>query len=187
MTTIDFEEDWGDLKGGLKPVIRLTKGSDLLSALEDACQAGAADLRVSFEAHRGKPVTTELMGEMITQAVPLFMEQWVAALKGKNLSGLIEIILDGQGLEPAEMKAFIRAIPESLIRRICSSEVGTWTGVHALMGVEKAFRDRRLTEDYRLERDSGSGGRIFFEFTPKGGQNVRLFLDEERGEGLPPV
>lgn len=194
MSEIDFEEDWTDVAKANWPPIRLTKASTLLGSLETACQEAAIDFRVSFQEFAGQTVSTDLLGKMIAKAVPLFMARWVESLKGYNLAGLIEVILDGQDLEPDEMKGFIRAIPRSVISRICDSEVGTWTGVHALMGVENAWRRGQLQEDYILARDPGSGNRIFFEFKPsnrpnpsENGKGVRFYLDEERGEGLPSV
>lgn len=192
-TVIDFEEDWGDVSSSAKrPPLRLTKRGDVLAALEDACEKAGKDLRADFSEFTGQQLTPEMLSAMVSKTVTLFMTHWVKSLQDYNLAGLIEIILDGQGLDPAEMKAFIRAMPRSLIGKICDSEIGTWTGVHALMGVEFAYRSGRLVEDYQMGRDPGSADRVFFEFRPRtapnpedNGKSVRLYLDEERGEGLP--
>lgn len=172
----DELEDYWDLVRVKSPIRRVSdKASDIEGQLELACEKAIFDLKQKFDKHRGAKLTQELLGEMIAQGVRLFMKHWLEGLRSKNVAGLIEIVLEGQkDLSPAEMQAFVRALPQSLLQKVCESGLGTANGVHALIGVEHARR-RGEVREYTLGRD---GFRLWVKFENTAGNEVHFFLDE---------
>lgn len=172
----DELEDYWDLVRVKSPIRRVSdKASDIEGQLELACEKAIFDLKQKFDKHRDEKLTQELLGEMIAQGVRLFMKHWLEGLRSKNVAGLIEIVLEGQkDLTPAEMQAFVRALPQSLLQKVCESGLGTANGVHALIGVEHARR-RGEVREYTLGRD---GFRLWVKFENAAGNEVHFFLDE---------
>jgi len=172
----DELEDCWDLVRVKFPIRRVSdKASDIDGQLELACEKAIFDLKRDFEKHSGQVLTHELFGQMITQGVRLFMKHWLEGLQSKNVAGLIEIVLEGQkDMTPAEMQAFVRALPETLLQKVCKSGLGTANGIHALIGVEHARR-RGEVREYTLGRD---GFRLWVKFENVTGDEVHFFLDE---------
>lgn len=172
----DFDDDWQDIRP--KPLVRII--SDQPSRLKDAMvlasETAAFDLAQKSKSYVGKPVTSEILRSIAAQAVRLFMERWYDGLRGQNLAGLIEIVIEGQDLDPSEMSSFIRALPTRLVEKIADSAVESGTGVHGLMGIEYARRTGRLG-DYSIGRDPGSDNRVYVRFR-KGDKDIEFFLDE---------
>jgi len=157
------------------------KATDLDASLELACAKATHELAQRFEVHRGQPMTTELLAQIISVGVKTFMEKWREGLKGQDLAGLIEIVLEGQSLPLEELRGFVRALPTALLERVARSALGAASGTHGLMAIEHARRAGSL-RDYTLGQDSG---RLYAEFTHshtqegEEGNTVRFYLDDE--------
>lgn len=171
----DLEEYW-DLVRVKSPIRRIDdKGSDIDGQLELACEKAIFDLKQKFDSIKGQPLTVELFSEVISQGVRFFMQHWLEGLKSKNVAGLIEIVLEGQkDMSPAEMQAFVRALPQTLLEKVCKSGLGTANGIHALIGVESARRTGEVRE-YTIGRD---GPRVWVKFENVAGEEIHFFLDE---------
>lgn len=180
MADLDFESFWADLRAKKGPVtkdvIQVVGGrtSDVGDMLNIACEKAAFELAKKFRQYSGVSMTTDLLAEVVSTGVRIFMEKWHEGLRGHNLAGLIEIVLEGQSLTPDEMRGFVRALPRSLLERISSSALGSATGIHGLMAVEFARRQGEV-RDYTLRPESG---RIRVEFVNQQGQEVSFYLDE---------
>lgn len=176
-----LEAYWEEVR--VKSPIRIvnTAASNISDTMELACVKTIFDLRQSFQAELNHPLTDTLLLEVLTRAVRRFLEHWKNGLADQNVSGLIEVVLQGQGLSTVDMKGFVRALPTSLVIKIAQSGIGISNGVHGLMGVECAFREGRLTGDYIIGRDV-SNDKVFIELTHNSGgepRQVRFTLDEE--------
>jgi hypothetical protein len=175
----DLEDYWSDLQK--KQIIQVVSGraSDLKSQLEMASAKTAFDMTPMLAEYANRPLDSETLSKMITKTVETFMLKWYEGLRGQNLSGLIELVLEGQDLSVEELRGFMRALPVTLLRRILDSAIGatgtSGTGIHALMAVEMHLRQRGIP-DYTLTR---IGGRLHIEFTdPKRDALISFFLDE---------
>lgn len=178
----DFESFWDDLKAKKKApagpeTIQVISGraADLDDMLEVACAKTAQDLMQKYQQHRGQNLTVETLADIVTTGVRTFMERWHESLRGQNLAGLIEFVLEGQSLTPAEMTGFVQALPRSLLERITRSAVGSASGIHSLMAVEYG---RRLgnVQHYTLRPDQGH---VLVEFLTSEDQKVSFRLDED--------
>jgi len=172
----DLEECWGALRRKSPILVVRDQPSQLKDNLELVTAKTAHDLAKECRDFKGKTFTAEIIGTIVAKAVRVFMEHWYEHLRGQNLSGLIEIVLEGQDLTPTEMVDFVRAIPTKLVEKIAQSAVGSGTGVHGLMGVEHARRCGQLG-DYSIGRDPGSDNRVYVRFQ-RDGKDVEFFLDE---------
>lgn len=174
MTEDDLEDDWALLRR-TSPIRLITgRGGDTAGQIEFVATTTMADLtkEVNLKYHN-HPVTGELLSDVALMAVSRFLKNWHAHLKGLNLPGLIEIVLEGQDLSPEEMKGFMKAIPTSLLRRIAESAVGSASGTHGLVAVEFAQRQGRIAS-YTIDKRQD---RVCVEFQ-KGADTVLFFLDE---------
>lgn len=172
----DLKEYWDAIRRKSPILIVRDQPSKLKDNLELATAKTAWDLAQECRDLRGQALTPEVIGTIVAKAVRLFAEHWYEQLRGQDLSGLIEIVLEGQDLTPTEMKSFIKALPTDLIEKIARSAVGSGNGVHGLMGIEHARRCGRIA-DYSIGRDPGSGNRVYVRFR-RGDKDVEFFLDE---------
>lgn len=170
----DLEKDWETLRP--KSSVQLpARPSDLEGQLEEAALKAEFEFKGMAQRYTGETLTTDLLCTLMVTAVKIFMTKWHEGLRGQNLAGLIEFVLEGQDLSPTEMKGFLKALPTSFLDRVLSSAVGSWTsnGVHALVALEHHVRSRNL-KDYTLGKDFD---RTYAEFdSPEG--KIRVFLDE---------
>jgi len=173
----DLEADWELLQKKSPITVVSNKPSDLRSQLELAGAKSLFELKTFAKKFDGQPFTAEVLAEVMAKTVALFMEKWHEGLRGQNLSGLIEIVLEGQDLSPEEMRGFLGALPDSLLQRILDSGIQSKSadGVHGLVAMERHLRARNI-RDYRIGKDFGRVYVSFFE--PKVGAEVRFFLDE---------
>jgi len=176
-----LESFWKDLRPvGPRPVVEglivvnSGKVTDLDASLELACEKTTHELTQQFQHYSGAMLTTEMLVELVTTGVKVFMNSWREGLKSHDLAGLIELVLVGQNLPLDDLRGFVRALPSSLLERVARSAVGGASGLHGLMGIEHARRAGHLQE-YTLGQDAG---RLFAEFGHQG-QEVRFFLDDE--------
>lgn len=171
----EFEDYWKAIRNDSPIQLVSNRASDIKEQLEIACDKTSFEIKEYAKQFNGQTLTTELLGKLMARTVALFMAKWQEGLRGQNLSGLIEIILEGQDLTPAEMKGFLKALPDSLLQRILDSAIGagTGSGVHALIALEHHFRKNGV-RNYNLGRVDG---RVYAEFEAQG-QTLRVFLDE---------
>jgi hypothetical protein len=157
---------------------------DLRGQLLLASEKAGFDLAHKFKEFNGQPVTPELMAKIVAEGIRSFMDKWYDGLRKQNISGLVEIVLEGQGnhLSPEEMQGFIRALPDSFIEKVVTSAMGSATGVHALMALEKHRRTSGRT-DYSIAK---VGGSVQVRFTGPEGQEVSFGLYEAFDLDAPP-
>lgn len=169
-----LETYWDEIR--YRSPIRVVK--DKPSELDDqlllACEKASFDLRQQLAGMVGQPMNSDVIAKLVTTGIRQFMSHWKEGLTGQNLAGLIEIVLEGQGLTPDEMLGFVQALPESLIQRICKSAVGSASGVHGLMAIEY-HRRRGTVSNLRVE---ASDGRVKVAFRGRGEGDTHFFLDD---------
>lgn len=173
----DIENDWELLKKKSPITIVSDKPSDLQSQLELAGAKTVFELKTFAKKFENQTFTAGVLAELMTKTVALFMEKWQEGLRGQNLSGLIEIVLEGQNLSPDEMRGFLGALPDSLLQRILDSGIQSksGTGIHGLIAMERHMRARSI-RNYAIAKEFG---RVYVEFDdPKHGAKVKFFLDE---------
>jgi hypothetical protein len=172
----DLEDVWEDVRPPQLVQIVRNRPLDMQAALEVASEKAIFQLRPKLKKYDGEILDSELLGVMVTEGVKTFLDCWYGELKSYDLAGLVEIVLDSQNLTVDELTAFIKALPTSLLERICASSVGAQaTGVHALMGVESARRTGHLS-DYKVKRDID--GVLAVSFKDPNGKTVEVRLDE---------
>lgn len=171
----DLEDYWRDLRPKQLVEVVRTKGSDLDGMLTTAAEKTIFDLAQAVnKKYDQKPVTGEMLADIVGTGIRIFMQKWRDALTNQNLTGLIEIVLEGQHLTPEEMLGFVQALPISILQRIADSAVGSGTGTHGLMSLEFIRRQGGIA--YHL---GVTNGRIWAEFAhPRTKETVQFFLDE---------
>jgi len=170
-TLDDFMADWAAIRKQSPIRIVSSRGTDLDSQFDIACEKTIFDLIQKTDAHA--QVTRELLATLVAEGVKSFMTHWRDTLRQQDLSGLIEVVLETQNLSPIELRSFMSALPDSLLTRVASSAIGSAKGVHSLVAVEAAFRAKKIS-GYTIGNENG---RIFAEF-PEGDSVVKFFLDE---------
>jgi hypothetical protein len=185
------EEEWEDLQDcwkELRPPSLITvvsnRASDLLSQLNIVAAKVTHELsHYTNSKYANRPMTGDLLADVMSKGIEIFMQRWYEHLKSQDLAGLIEVVLEGQQLSPAEMKGFLNAMPQSLLERISEASIGTVTGVHALIAFEYHRRKRSII-DYTLSKE---GVRTKVSFVdPSRGLPIEFYLDEAF-EGNPKI
>lgn len=171
----DLEDYWADLKPPQTVKIVGTRGSDIDGLMDLVAEKTIFDLTQNIRTkYQDRETTPEILAEIVSHGVRVFMKSWREALRHQNLTGLIELVLEGQGLNAEEIQSFVRALPMSLLKRIAQSAVGTGSGTHALMSLEVIRREHGV--QYRV---GSTGSRVWAEFEhPPSGHTVQFFLDE---------
>lgn len=160
---LELEEFWKDLRPNR--IVLVKDSTDPKGPLLLASELAAHELATRFAKWVGQELTAEILAQIVSEGVKTFIEKWSESLKEQNLSGLIEIVLEGQKLTPEELKGFVRALPDSLVERIVGSAVASGTGITALMALEHHHREGTLRTDYAIEQQHG---RVVVRFTPTG-------------------
>jgi hypothetical protein len=172
----ELEEYWDTLRS--KPMVQVVpdRPSELSAVLDLICEQTVFDVRNSLEMYLRNLTEQDqrAVNTIVARGLRSLKTNWLKELEGKNLTGLIEFILQGANLSPTVMMSFIQALPLELLRDICSSTLNTANGVHALMGVEVARR-QNILHRYTIGRE---GGRIRVEFQPYPREDVIFYLDE---------
>jgi len=172
---LELEDFWKDIRRQPTLVVVSDRPGDVKSQLLLASEKTAFALAQKFAEDNGQRLTPELLAKIISEGVKVFMEKWFEGLRSQDLSGLIEIVLEGQQhkLTPAEMQGFVRALPDSMITKILATAIGSGTGIHALMALEK---HRRVNgQEYTIEPISGQ---IMVRFTQSGRGEIQFGLYE---------
>jgi hypothetical protein len=175
MADEDLEEYWAILRPPSEITPVSDRASDLQSQLLLASGKTGFDLASRYKEFAGQELTPDLMAKMLAEGIQVFMDHWYDSLRKQNISGLLEIILEGQSnnLTPTEMTEFIRALPSSLLDKVVKSALGSATGIHALLALERHRRSGTVT--YSIESVLGS---TQVRFTGPGGQEVSFGLYE---------
>jgi len=171
---LDFEEFWEDVRPRPSLVVVTDRVTDLKSQLLIASEKAGFDLAAKFQRFQGELLTPDLITQIISEGVKVFMEKWFEGLRNRDLSGLLEIVLESKKLTPEELQAFVRALPESLVHRIVESAMASGTGIHALMALELHRRANGLPE-YRMEVSAGD---VYVKFQTSDGREVVFALYE---------
>ncbi len=172
----EFEDDWEFLKAG-KLLLVTDHASDYKSQIEIARAKTSFDLETFSKSYLGKELTSEVLNELISKYVATFLANWRTGLREQSILGLIEVILENQDLTPEELRKFLGALPESLLKRLlkAASDSHTANGVHGILAVEVHCRDG-LVSDYTIGRESG---RFYVEFVDARTEGtVRVFTDD---------
>lgn len=172
----DLEDYWEAVTS--KQLIKMVRdrASDLREQLEIASAKTAFEMTPFVAQYANQPLDAETLARMISKTVGVFMEKWYEGLRGQNLAGLMELVLEGQNLPLPELKGFVRALPATLLEQVTRSAIGSSaSGIHLILAMELHMR-RRGIEDYTLDREAGL---LFIEFTdPKRDALIKCFLDE---------
>jgi hypothetical protein len=171
---LDLESCWQDIRHN--PFDKVPDPTKFQDSLKKAYERSSERIAEYINKnHHHAQLTGEVFATIIGQAISIFMEEWHNGLREENLAGLVELILEGQELTASEMNDFVRALPYSLLERICKSAVKSATGIHGLMAIEYARRNRTIPH-YGIIQD---GSRAYVEFTEANGRQVKFYLDEK--------
>lgn len=152
------------------------RAADFREQLELASAKAAFEMQQVAAEYVNRPLDPATLSKLLAQAVKIFMEKWYEGMRGQNLAGLLELVLEGQDLSLPELKGFVQALPATMLDRVVQSAVGsTGSGVHLILAMELHMRKRNI-RDYTLGREAG---RLFIEFIdPKRDAHIKFFLDE---------
>ncbi len=171
----ELEECWADIRPPRAIEVVSTRGGEIDGLLTVAAEQTIFELTKHIrKKHDHALATNEVLADIVGSGIRIFMLKWREALRSQNLSGLIEIVLEGQQLTVDEMRGFVQSLPTSILQRIASSVTGSATGTHALMSLEYLRRQGDVA--YQL---GTTGTRIWAEFShPRTKETVHFYLDE---------
>lgn len=168
-----LEVFWDEIRRR-SPIRLIRNRLGIKDTLEVSCAKAGFDLLARFRKHEGKVLDKKLLHELAVDAITSFMATWRHELATSDPSGLLELVIENQVLEPDELKDFVRAVPANLLVRIANAGLGSARGVHMLVGVEAAVRSKKI-EDYTIEKDMG---RLRVWFTDPVAGEIDFYLDE---------
>jgi hypothetical protein len=158
--TSDLEAAWKDIRPDLE--VKDVASDEFEKAIKAASDQAAEDLRKSCWDLKGVPISDESLAEITGKAVRFFMQNWLKDLRSKGVEGILPFMVEGLSLTPAEMKMFVRALPDSIIYKVVEGAYGRATGVHALFSLEEHWRRRHnLTHDYVINHRADG---VYVEF-----------------------
>lgn len=151
----DLETYWAEIRQAPRSIKLVTGAvSNVREGLEIAAAKTSHDLQEKFKEMVGKPIDLAFLSNLVGGGVELFLKNWYEDLRRRDVSSLVEVVLEGQTLPVEELKGFIRALPKSLLDRVLKEgglgSVGS--GIHGLLAVEWHFR-QASGRDYELRRD----------------------------------
>lgn len=152
----DLESYWKLLRPA-SLIIRPASGrvSNLREGLELAALKAEQTLLRELETDPGK-LTFMPMADIVGLCIKTLLDGWYNGIASHGSGSLLEIVLEDQRLPTAELKDFVRALPQSLIVRILeSAPMNRASGIHALLAVEAHFRSTG-DRDYSIRRDANS-------------------------------
>lgn len=170
----DLEAYWGDIVAAQRgPII---EASDRPGNLKGSLELAAAKAKWDLHRKHGND------NAALDDAIQTFIDYWRGDLLARGPGGLIELVLEDYKLPIEELRAFVKALPSSLLRRIIDSGAASdkAKGIHALMSVEHLWRTQRqaFRQDYSLSR--GEDGIMIVVVHPagEGASSVTFRLDE---------
>ena len=170
-----FDRFWKRLRPPRPAELDRPKTWDLIGALHRAATKADIALRDEFS---NLNLDRVVISRICTLAVQTFLEAWYDELRHGESSHLITIVLEDRDLSVDELKAFVQALPSSLIERIVRAPSPEASGLQALLAIEKARRDARCG-DFSLSRDLVDD-KLVVTFNPPeiGGRPLSFKLDE---------
>jgi len=177
--TDDLEDFWSDLKTKPGLLIETPKNDPIEGTLDLACLKTLHDIEQKCRPVMDPKTWGGLLNALhdIIRRLKAHIEQ---DLRARGPSALIEFVLMDTSLSVTELHDFVRALPESLVKRICEegSESSATRGVHALLAFEWHYRRSRtrFLGDYILTR--GGDGVLEARIRPSGGDPIKFRLDE---------
>jgi len=176
----DLEDFWSDLKNKPKPgLVTLAQHGSLEGTLDFACTKTLHDMRAKYEPIMDAKTWGGLLNALndIVRRLKAHIE---TDFRARGPAGLVELVLSDTSLSTAELKDFVRALPESLVRRICEegATANSAKGIHALMSFEWHYRQNRarFRGDYTITRQGD--GVLEASIHPSGGDLIVFRLDD---------
>ena len=173
---MDLERFWNRLRPRSTPTDEpRPRGWNLLDALRRAAIKADAELRERFKASNIDP---KVVSEVSTAAIHAFLDAWYDELRQGDTVSLIGVVLDGRDLPVEELNTFVRALPATLLQRICDDPTPRASGLQALLAIENDRRTRKRAE-YTLSRDP-LDDKLLVTFRPPEtfGEPIFIKLDE---------
>lgn len=130
---------------------REIRGWDLRSAITRAAEKANDKLKRCF-----KDFDPKIVSEVATTSVRCFLEAWYDELHAGDTVNLIAVVMEGSDLTVEELHCFVKALPTSLLKRICENPSPSASGLQALLAIESERRKGNTT-DYDLSRDPLDG------------------------------
>lgn len=175
----DLDDDWDVF---LKD-IPIPEEYPFKKDLDEAAEVTKKEIIAFVDGLGHQPLNGETFGNIIAKAVHVFLACLQDRLKRKDLVGLIGVVLEGQGLNPEELKGFVRALPDKMIDRMVTSVLTSASGIQALLAIEWHFREGNLLADYSL--GVTALGRMYAKIPQPNDEEIVLFLDDQF-DGIPP-
>jgi hypothetical protein len=176
-TEEDLQEDWNVLRP--KPLVqRIDSSGSLLSGLDIAVTKTLEDTRI--EASRSKStLIVEAVSRLVEFGARRLFHHFTTDLKQRDTVNLIEIVLSDHALSIDELKGFVRALPQTLLKRIViqGAAMESVHGIHGLLAIELAHRESSTERDYTL-RKIGNTLEVTLYPTHLNGKAVTFTLDE---------
>jgi hypothetical protein len=177
---VDFESFWNRLRPPRTAETEVRgKGWDLRAAIARAGKKADAQLAEKFV-----DLDPALVSRVATASVQCFLEAWYDELHHGDTASLIGVVLEGRDLTVEELKAFLTALPATLLQRICDAPSPWASGLQALLAIENERR-RRLSPDYLLSRDPLDGKLVVTFYPPQAHGAAVVFKLDETFEGVP--
>jgi hypothetical protein len=172
----DLEDDWEDIRRRPESAIvpAHIEPTNFRGQLSFTSEMIKFDMGMRFQDKVGENLTPELLNEIVSTTLAAATKKWYDVIRQTNMSGLIEVILEGQQqrMSPEELGSFLQALPKDLLQRILESEVGdSGTGMHMLLALEMNRRSGGAV--YSLK---AAGGSIVVTWTsPQGEVEFNLY------------
>jgi hypothetical protein len=178
----DLESYWAEVRQAPRSITLVTgRVGNVREGLELAALKTSHDLSEKFKASVGKPIDLDFLTSLVADGVGMFLKHWCEDLRHRDTASLVEVVLEGRMLPIDELKAFVRALPKTLLDRVLK-EGGfgtTGSGIHALLAVEWHFRERS-GRDYELRRDPTDDKLVITAYPSSlNGAAVTFRLDEK--------
>ena len=172
----DLDHYWSDLRPD-PPQVRVT-GNNLPSLREMALAKTNQDIQAWARQSPHLIRSEAFVAETVNRTIETFWEHLTRDSKRYDITGLIEIILSVQNLSALELKAFVRALPRTLLERIVQADLGaTAGGIHALLSLDLLFRNAG-ENDYNLTPLSDGGIQVSLIPRSRPGEILQFRLDE---------
>lgn len=188
---LELESDWKEFRDQSIQVI--SDGTNIADMLEMATLKTKHDVKVWLDkkTKKAKEDTSDnkseakvfllssqesVLEEITAQVIQTFLKNWLGDLRKKDFSYLLGFILEGQNLPVVELKAFMQALPQTLLKKMVGAYPDTANGVYGLAAIELNRRDGIL-ESYELQRDSDGHLRVTF-YDRRTRQDISFTLNE---------
>lgn len=176
----ELESYWTEVRDLPKITIASGRAANLREVLEVSALKTLASLPNALRDYQDKVLTLEGLHGLARVVLDTVLKNWLRDVGGFDSASLIEVVLAGQSLPLNELKAFVRALPETLLNRtVEQGSIGSkGTGIFALLAVEWFFRQNK-GRDYELSRDND--GVLLVRTWPAqlNGQPLSFRLDEK--------